>query len=259
MPVYSHTFNASAPDASGQRAITEDAWVYGDSYATSEDAPEAPGIHAVDAVTGASKNVVRGADLADGDRITVGGIPMTVGQAKDLGIDIASIGATQAGQPQPVSLTPAQQLEQMMRQDEPTEVTEIDMEDTTTTAGERATYDTMTDSFAFQVGLDAEDVEALGQGIMRGDFAVNDDIWANLQARGVSQASAYAAVEQVHEVSTRAAQRELGHAAFSELETLASRHPAVAELVMMHAIKRMNGTAKASWKDVHEIARRYQG
>jgi len=61
-------------------------------------------------------------------------------------------------------------------------------------------------------GLDREATVELGKDILTGQIPQDDQVWAGLQNKGISEHAAFASVSNVVQVGQSAAQRELGAA-----------------------------------------------
>jgi hypothetical protein len=114
------------------------------------------------------------------------------------------------------------------------EAAELDLrEEGSATDAEIVAMDNVAAAVEMHTGLDREATIELGKDILTGEISRDDEIWAGLQNRGISQDAARASVGQVVQVGQAAAQRELGAADYNELSLLADSSAVVKNMVML--------------------------
>jgi hypothetical protein len=249
---YSCTISTSPTDAAGNvtTTITSDR-INDGNFTSSEDFADT-GPTVIDGQTGVKRAVFSDADLQATDMIEVAGVPMTVAQARAAGVNISvDARASQAVAPQaPGADDVADQVDDAVDQ----RMTG----DGRATDAEAVALDNVVQAVAMHTGLDQEATLELGNDILKGEIAQDDPIWTGLLNKGISKDAVHGSIQQVVQVGQNAAMRELGHAAYAELDNLAANSAAVRNLVLDHGIKRMSGKSKGvTWKQVLNLARQF--
>jgi hypothetical protein len=248
MTVYSTSFQTSPGDMSGQTrtTIAEERMNEG-AFVSTDDLPfQGPTV--IDGKTGAVKAITDPSQLNPHDRIEVEGIPMTVKQAAELGINLKLDVPTKLSKGMEVTPQARTNQQELEVEEAPSPYTS----DAELVAGE-----TMVQAFSFHAGLDRADVEELGTDIALGELRDDDQVWQALSNRGISREAAKGTVERAQQVAAQAARQELGEKGFQELERLAEQSQSIRKLVVKHGINRMNGSANMGWGHVLDLARQF--
>lgn len=252
MTVHSVSFATSPANAAGETTssiVSETINDHtGSNFVSSEDYAD-NGVRVIDGNTGHRKSIFSAADLAPSDIVKVQGIPMTVAQAKAAGYSF------DGDEPVPVQSS----ADEARLPDSDDEGAGLDLgEQGVATDAETVAMDNVVGAIGMHTGLDREAAIELGKDILTGQIPQGDEVWTDLQTRGISQSAAVASVGQVVQIGQAAAQRELGAADYNELSHLADTSPAIKNLVIDHGIKRMSGRSKGvTWKHVLTLARQF--
>lgn len=213
-------------------------------HVSSEDFAD-NGATVIDGKTGDRKSVYVATDLAPTDIISVGGIPMTVAQAKSVGYSFDGS--------EPIPAAEAARITVEL------EAPQLDLRgEGAVTDVEAVAMGNVIDAVKLHTGMDQDATLELGKDILTGQIPADDQVWASLHSRGISQDAARSSVGAVVEAGQSAAMKELGDADYSELSSLANNSAAIKEMVINHGIKRMTGKAKGvTWKHVLTLARQF--
>jgi hypothetical protein len=250
MTLYTTTISTAPTDFNGNTtsSFTSEA-INNTKHVTSEDFNPG-GVQVIDK-NGDRKAVLSTADFADTDVVNVAGIPMTVAQARAAGINVA-VEATAAN-----SVVP-QAPGEIEGQTEEAPLDTRTADDGHATDGELAVVDNVVDAVQLHTGMDREATLELGKDILTGQLANDDQVWASLGSKGISQDAARASVGSVVQAGQSAAMKELGDSDYRELSYLADNSAAIKAVVINHGIKRMAGKAKGvTWKHVLTLARQF--
>ncbi|MEJ1936623.1 hypothetical protein WDZ92_41050 [Nostoc sp. NIES-2111] len=251
MTTYSYTISTADSTAHGPGELvgTEDYTNEGD-FISSNDIPDI-GATVIDR-SGHKRNVSSYEDLRGDDRVTVGGITMTVDHAEALGMS-----AIIRSDFEKVSATVEDDLQSILDGDRYEPEAEVDLTNGLDAAqqSEITTAQTMSDALAYQTNgkLDFDQALEIAEEVLTGNMTEQD--YAKLDEYGVSKANLHGMVNQMKALSEQSARKELGDAKFKELNTIASYNPAVRKLVLTHAQARLKGS-KVSWNDVYDLAQR---
>jgi hypothetical protein len=245
MTVYTTTISTTPADFNGNTTSSSVSGQFNDGHHASSDDFVDNGVTVIDGKTGDRKSVYTATDLDPSDIVNVSGIPMTVAQAKSVGYSFDGS-------------EPIPEVEGTQITNDP-ETPPLDLRDEgAVTDGEAAAMGNVIDAVRLHTGMDQEATLELGKDILTGQLANEEEVWASLGSRGISQDAARASVGTVVQAGQSAAMRELGDAGYRELSYLADNSAAIKAVVIDHGIKRMTGKAKGvTWKHVLTLARQF--
>jgi len=206
MTVYSTTISTSPSDFNGNTTtsfVSERINDTGANFVSSEDFDNG-GMQVIDK-SGDRKSVYSADDLDPSDIVNVGGIPMTVAQAKSAGVNVSVDAAAASREVAPQTpQDPAEPAVDTQRHD-----------DGHATDAEIVAMDNVVSAVEMHTGMDQDAAIELGKDILLGQIPEGDAVWTGLQNKGISSNAAVASVNQVVQIGQAAAQRELGVADYN--------------------------------------------
>jgi hypothetical protein len=215
-------------------------------FASSEDYQETSGM-AVIAANGDNVRRYTSGQLLDTDIVTLPGsdLQVTVRQARELGFNFEEDGGTGSADALLASNEP--------EDDEPA----IDMNplaaNETDVSAEATAGENVVLAVSAATDLPQDAIEQLGLDILNGDEGVDDAVYAGLLERGISREAVHGTVNQVVEIGTKAAQRELTPEQFAWLDSVASRRQDVRNVVLKRGMDRAMGRTRLSWKSMYDL------
>jgi hypothetical protein len=173
MTVYTTTFSTSPADFNGNTTSSMMSEQFNDGHhASSEDFAD-NGVTVIDGNTGDRKSVYTPNDLAPSDIVRVGGIPMTVAQAKSVGYSFDGSEPIAAAEAARITTEP--------------EAPQLDLrEEGAVTDVEAVAIGNVIDAVKLHTGMDQSATLELGKDILTGQIPADDQVWASLRSRGIS-------------------------------------------------------------------------